>query len=105
MISWAEVVWFAWHNTYAMNWLWEPLSDSLIFYLCVMLLLPAVILEWLLVVVVVVDVGSCLAQGMKEVLVDASSRRQALPSKRGGTCFLLQRAARGLRQQSETSTL
>ena len=67
MISWAEVVWFAWHNTYAMNWLWEPLSDSLTFYLRVMLLLPAVILEWLVVVVVVVVVGSCLAQGMKEV--------------------------------------
>ena len=63
-----------------MNWLWEPLSDSLIFYLCVMLLLPAVILEWLLVVVVVVVVvvvASCLAQGMKEVLVDASCRRHA----------------------------
>ena len=37
--------------------------------------------------------------------VNASSRRQALPAKRGRSCFLLQRAARGLRQQSETSTL
>ena len=36
------------------------------------------LLEWLVVVVVVVVVvASCLAQGMKEVLVDASCRRHA----------------------------